>query len=994
MLTDQTEMSSTLLTRPLSKTMKYKRITEIAVILASGLVVFQWLHGEILYFWDQWFPFNPPADVYHFSFTWQQLIGNGVPWTPNCRGLFFPSIYLLHNVLSLSLQASQVAIMYILFTCSGLSMYWLVAYLRRTYQLGKALDFAPISAALVYMFNYYTALYLLSQLWPSWFLYSLLPLSLLVFLDGMKRSESGRVPILNVSALAILFQLMSAGFWQAPYLAYTLFLFFAFFIIYVRGNSVGKKQLKNLAKFLATSSLAVITTGLWWLNTFIVSTAQSIALFTPGTSIQSTQPWMLDLLRKIFTKPEILPFHLVNLIRIYPPLWDVPGNVYTWQTAYSGPYPNPLLVLASIIFTSTVFLPLLAFPFRGDKPRIGSLYAVMYSCIVLLLFFGAQGSNPLASLLFHVLDEAHFPFLGVFYLSQAQFLMFPLVFFYAIGFGEGVACLGNWVARLPKLHRRIHSRRVRHAPQLVAVALILIISVGIYPWYLWTQQATQVYVAAGSQTVPSTTSFPPYLKELTDYLTANAGDSVIYIIPHTGNGLLGMKFNDSGFVDTFDPIRMMAGKPTLVGISEPNPQNALYWEMQDIVYEGFHYVNSFSNLLTAMNVKYILVETNALTPYWALPMNLSLALDFLSKQKDIELVRQFGPLLLYENLKQTKMIYAANITEFNPSISHPLHLFELNLNETKFIKGDPNTSLYNFGNYSYLNGTLNLKYTYKKGESYNFYNFYSTEPLHLDLFLYRYMLITFRTQPNTWFYVYASNDSRRWVGLVPENPTMPSLSPPLIYQNSENYSTLIYPLYNAQNFIGSSELNYIILGLVIAGSQPPSPSMALAQIKNITFAGYIRPELSLYMSSAVFHPDSEVLVSNSTLMPITNFNPPKIIYSELNPTLYKVEVKNATSPYALVFTQNFDRKWQASIDGVPIDSLYHFGANGYANAWYITREGDYTITLTYLPQESYDRMVVASVFSVIALIAITIFDVVRRRLHKHIPTVENPRLRY
>jgi hypothetical protein len=784
--------------------MKYKVIIEVTVILASGLVAFEWLHGEILYFWDEWFPFKPPADIYYFSFAWQQLIGNGVPWTPNCRGLFFPSIYLLHNVLSLSLQASQLTLLYALFTCSGLSMYWLVAYLRRTYQLGKGLDFAPISAALVYMFNYYTAYFLLSQLWPSWFLYSLLPLSILVFLDGMKRSESDSIPILNVLALAILFQLMSAGFWQAPYLAYTLFLFFAFFIIYVRGNAVGKKQLKNLAKFLAASSLAVIATGLWWLNFFIVSTTQSLALFTPGTLTQSIQPWMLGNLREVFTGSGTLPFGLVNLIRIYPPLFNIPGNVYTWQTAYSGSSPNLLLVLASLVFTFTVFVPLLLL--RQAKLQTRALYAVMYSSIVLLLFFGAQGSNPLARLLFQALDEAKFPFLGVFYISQAQFLMFPLIFFYAIGFGEGVACLQNWAARLPKLHKRTRSPQVRHTPQLVAVVLILIISVGIYPWYLWTPQATQVYVS-GSQTVSSTTSFPSYLKELTDYLTANAADSVTYIIPQTGNGLLGMKFNDSEFVDTFDPIRMMAGKPTLVGISEPNPQNALYWEMQNIVYEGVPPVNSFSNLLTAMNVKYILVETNALV--YSPSMNLSMALDFLSNQNNIKLVRQFGPLLLYENLEQTQMIYAANITKFNP---------------------------------------------------------------------------------------------------------------------------------------------------------------------------YIQPELSLYMSSTVFHPDSEVLVSNSTLTPIRNFSRPVITYSEINPTLYKIQVKNATSPYALVFTQNFDKEWQASIDGVPIDSLYHFVANGYANAWYITRKGDYTVTLSYLPQESYDRLVVISGFSLAVLVFISVFEVARKVL--------------
>ena len=128
---------------------------------------------------------------------------------------------------------------------------------------------------------------------------------------------------------------------------------------------------------------------------------------------------------------------------------------------------------------------------------------------------------------------------------------------------------------------------------------------------------------------------------------------------------------------------------------------------------------------------------------------------------------------------------------------------------------------------------------------------------------------------------------------------------------------------------------------------------------------------------------------------IESDNPPIITFKEVNPTKYEVKVENATTPFFMVFNENYDPQWKAYIESNgadfgrvianypntkvkeagneikftvedisylfsrPIDEQYHFMVNGYANAWYIDPQqmsnGDqqFTVTLYYLPQSYF-----------------------------------------
>ena len=75
---------------------------------------------------------------------------------------------------------------------------------------------------------------------------------------------------------------------------------------------------------------------------------------------------------------------------------------------------------------------------------------------------------------------------------------------------------------------------------------------------------------------------------------------------------------------------------------------------------------------------------------------------------------------------------------------------------------------------------------------------------------------------------------------------------------------------------------------------------------------------------------------------------PDITFSKINPTTYKVMVKDATDPFILSFSERFSPLWEARIGDKNVSE--HFLLDGYANGWYVNNKGTYTINLTFKPQ--------------------------------------------
>ncbi|MBU1031629.1 hypothetical protein KKE03_01755 [Patescibacteria group bacterium] len=110
---------------------------------------------------------------------------------------------------------------------------------------------------------------------------------------------------------------------------------------------------------------------------------------------------------------------------------------------------------------------------------------------------------------------------------------------------------------------------------------------------------------------------------------------------------------------------------------------------------------------------------------------------------------------------------------------------------------------------------------------------------------------------------------------------------------------------------------------------------------------------------------TQVLIRNVSLIKVMTEGPflrleeenfsagslPEIIFTKVNGSEYKIDIKNATDKYALILSELYDPAWEVlTSDGIEVGNS-HFLANGYANGWLIDKKGDYEMIVKFTPQD-------------------------------------------
>jgi hypothetical protein len=83
----------------------------------------------------------------------------------------------------------------------------------------------------------------------------------------------------------------------------------------------------------------------------------------------------------------------------------------------------------------------------------------------------------------------------------------------------------------------------------------------------------------------------------------------------------------------------------------------------------------------------------------------------------------------------------------------------------------------------------------------------------------------------------------------------------------------------------------------------------------------------------------------------------EVNYQKVNPTKYVAHV-TTENPFLLVFSESYDPGWKAYINGEEVTK--HIMVNGYANGWYISNIGEYTVEIVYEPQKIFLVSVILS----------------------------------
>jgi hypothetical protein len=127
-------------------------------------------------------------------------------------------------------------------------------------------------------------------------------------------------------------------------------------------------------------------------------------------------------------------------------------------------------------------------------------------------------------------------------------------------------------------------------------------------------------------------------------------------------------------------------------------------------------------------------------------------------------------------------------------------------------------------------------------------------------------------------------------------------------------------------------------------------------------------------------------------------------FKKVNPTKYRVLVKQATAPFLLVFNESFNSGWEAYIEtsgrnasfgGWPVVASYltskgtrhlldrHLPINGFANGWWIpvgekladgysVKDGSFEVIIEYSPQRTLELVFLLSGISLVGCIVVVI----------------------
>jgi len=106
---------------------------------------------------------------------------------------------------------------------------------------------------------------------------------------------------------------------------------------------------------------------------------------------------------------------------------------------------------------------------------------------------------------------------------------------------------------------------------------------------------------------------------------------------------------------------------------------------------------------------------------------------------------------------------------------------------------------------------------------------------------------------------------------------------------------------------------------------------------------------------------------------------PELSFQRIASTKYLIKIKTM-EPYVLIFSDSFHNEWKLYdardlewfnvFSKAPLNEAQHFMVNGYANAWYINKVGDYELTLYFRPQSMFYFGLIVSIITFIACIII------------------------
>lgn len=573
----------------------------ILLFFLSLIVVYNWFESPtkyILYYVDQFFPFNPHYYLTHM-YAWSGLRGTGGPIFYGDGLLPYISfIYLLHDVLNLSLGWAQFILYVFLFFMTGWGMLF---FTYNIYDEELRNSLGPFLAAILYSMNSYLLHWCISDFMYVWFIYAFLPFLLCYIYKSIKVAGAGSFPSRDLALTSLFLFLMSPGLgwvWLLP----TSFIVTIYILALFLMERPSLKHSMLILAFLLMEGVLLKSQLIYRISSI------SLSLLQPS-SAHVTWSWVIG----------------NSKITTYLTAFAIGWLTYPKQTI--------LFSLMLPIFSSVAL-------FHKTNTKKFKGHILFFTVTILIFLPMVTGvSGPLGDVFTYMWWHVFFfrPFI-----TLLMDFGFVLALSYAVLTPIGVYTILNFWGRLRK------SQRIKGT---VIGAILIILVMGTVPSLVTGSWATTYYSPGWGP--GARISIPAYEYEVYNLFSTHlAHGQRVLSLPLQGP-LTGTTWYLGTDILAFMGIPMFSGCGYM-----PKLDNQIYLALANQL--NSKDTSNFSEELAVLGMKYVMVrlDYNSKSFHSWYPTNLTTLISTLNNTKGLFYMGRIGQRLIYEVKDTYPLIYA------------------------------------------------------------------------------------------------------------------------------------------------------------------------------------------------------------------------------------------------------------------------------------------------------------------------------------------------
>ncbi|MBU2598140.1 MAG: DUF3367 domain-containing protein [Actinobacteria bacterium] len=426
---------------------------------------------------------------------------------------------------------------------------------------------------------------------------------------------------------------------------------------------------------------------------------------------------------------------------------------------------------------------------------------------------------------------------------------------------------------------------------------------------------------------------PEYWTDIQNWFEKNDNKNKIFMAPK--GGLYNSPFNwEHGFSSTYTPAKVLFKNPILFFDSEPlTYANRLI----NSIFENLNPENMLdsSKILSLLNVKYILQQNDLNWEFGSegtlSPVDMK---KILQNQEGFNKKKSFGKLDLYE----------IDDDFFIPKIyiPHKIIYFQGGIGDIEYLA--------KISSFNEFNGESSIIFS----------EFLDNNDIQTMDYI-SHIFLTANIQRN--------KDDTNWIYKI---DVLSMFDYKVYFRNSESFE--------------KHDVDFIVMNM---GGNKKKIKIKDIDIRNeewifldnlILDIGSHEIEISFFDSMGREKPS--IKLDLAVKYDRENVEKPEIVFKEINPTKYNIQVKEAKYPYLLVLSENFNRNWKLYLNGKPVLEKDHLIINGFANSWFISEKGDYNLTIEYLPQRYMNFGVLLSISTIFLSLSYLVYSYISKKRNK------------